>query len=45
MAVSCCCEKLIAAARGQYEIPEERERPPLEAVTRRLVKTRQAKKT
>jgi hypothetical protein len=45
MAMICCCEKLIAEARGQFEIPEEGERPPLEAVTRRVAKTLQAKKT
>jgi hypothetical protein len=30
--VRCCCEKLVAEERGQFENPEERERPPLEAV-------------
>jgi hypothetical protein len=39
------CEKLVAEARGQFGNPEERERPPLDAVTRRLVKTQQAEKT
>jgi hypothetical protein len=43
--VSCCCEKLVAEARGQFGNPEEEERPPLEAVTRKLVKTQQAEKT
>jgi hypothetical protein len=33
--VTCCCEKLVAEARGQFGNPEEGERPPLEAVTRR----------
>jgi hypothetical protein len=38
--VSCCCEKLVAEARGQFGNPEEGERPPLEAATRqRLVRT------
>jgi hypothetical protein len=32
--------KLVAEERGQFGNPEERERPPLKAVTRqRLVKT------
>jgi hypothetical protein len=44
--VSCCCEKLVAEAWGQFGNPEEGERPSLEAVTRqRLVKTQQAEKT
>jgi hypothetical protein len=43
--VSCCCEKLLAEARGQFENPEEGERPPLEAVTSKLVKTQQTEKT
>jgi hypothetical protein len=29
----------VAEAREQFENPKERKRPPLEAVTRRLVKT------
>jgi hypothetical protein len=38
--VICCCEKLVAEARGQFGNPEEGERPPLKAVTRqRLLKT------
>jgi hypothetical protein len=38
--VSCCCEKLVAEARGQLGNPEEGECPTLETVTRqRLVKT------
>jgi hypothetical protein len=32
-------------ARGQLGNPEEEERPPLEAVTKKLVKTQQADKT
>jgi hypothetical protein len=41
-----CCEKLLAAVRGQFGNPEEGECPPLEAVTRqRLVKTEQTEKT
>jgi hypothetical protein len=43
--VSCCCEKLVAEAGGQFGNPEEGERPQLEAVTRKLVKTQQAEKT
>jgi hypothetical protein len=43
--VSCCCKKLVAEARGQCGNPEEGERPPLEAVTRRPVKTQQTEKT
>jgi hypothetical protein len=42
--VSCCCENLVAEARGQFGNPEEGERPPLEAVTRKLVKTQQTEK-
>jgi hypothetical protein len=37
-----CCEKL---ARGQFGNPEEGERPPLEAVARKLVKIQEAEKT
>jgi hypothetical protein len=33
------CELLLSEARGQFGNPEEGERPPLEAVTRKLVKT------
>jgi hypothetical protein len=44
LVVSCCCEKLVAEARGQFGNPEEVERPLLEAVTRKLVKTQQAEK-
>jgi hypothetical protein len=33
------CEKLASKARGQFGNPEEGERPPLEVVTRKLVKT------
>jgi hypothetical protein len=33
------CEKIIAEARRQFGNPEEGERPPLEAVTRKLAKT------
>jgi hypothetical protein len=41
--VSCCCEKLITEARGQFGNPEVGERPPLETITRqRLVQTQQA---
>jgi hypothetical protein len=43
--VSCCCEKLVAEARGKFGDSEEGERPPLEAVARRLVKTQQDEKT
>jgi hypothetical protein len=43
--VSRCCEKLVADAQGQFRNPEEGERPPLETVTRRLVKTQQAENT
>jgi hypothetical protein len=35
----------VAEARGQFGNPEEVERPPLEAVTRGLVKTQKAEKT
>jgi hypothetical protein len=35
----------VTEARGQFENPEKWERPPLEAVTRGLVKTQQAEKT
>jgi hypothetical protein len=42
--VSCCCEKLAAEEGEQFGNPEEGERPPLEGVTRRLVKTQQAEK-
>jgi hypothetical protein len=38
--VSCCCEKLVAEAKGLYENPEEGEHPPMEAITKQwLVKT------
>jgi hypothetical protein len=36
---------LVAEARGQFENPEEEERPPLEAVTRRPAETQQTEKT
>jgi hypothetical protein len=36
--VSCSYGKLVAKEREQFGNPEEGERPPLEAVTRRLVK-------
>jgi hypothetical protein len=36
---------LVAEAQGQFGNPEEGERPPLEAVTRKLVKIQQAEKT
>jgi hypothetical protein len=36
--VSCCCEKLVAEARGQFEKPEEGERLRFEAVTRKQAK-------
>jgi hypothetical protein len=36
---------MVAEAWGQLENPEEGERPPLEAVTRKQVKTQQAEKT
>jgi hypothetical protein len=38
-------KKLIAEARGQFGNPEEGERPPLKAVTRKLVKIQQDEKT
>jgi hypothetical protein len=41
--VSCCCYKLAAEALGQFGNPVEEERPPLEAVTRKLMKTQEAK--
>jgi hypothetical protein len=41
----CCCEKLVAEAQGQFGNSEEGECPPLEALTRKLVKTQQAEKT
>jgi hypothetical protein len=38
--VSCCCEKLVAEARGHFGNTEEKERPPLEAAAeQRLIKT------
>jgi hypothetical protein len=38
--MSCCCEKLVAEARGQFGNPEEGERPSLEAATKqRPIKT------
>jgi SHS2 domain-containing protein len=43
--VSCCAQKLVAEAWGQLEDPEGGERPPLEAVTRKLVKILQAEGT
>jgi hypothetical protein len=43
--VSCCCEKLVAEGWGQLENPEEGEHLPMEATTRKLVKTKQAEKT
>jgi hypothetical protein len=39
--VESCCSR----GRGQFGNPEQEERPPLEAVTRRLVKTQQTEKT
>jgi hypothetical protein len=36
---------LVAEARGEFGNPEEGESPPLEAVTRKLVKIQQAEKT
>jgi hypothetical protein len=39
------CEKLVAEARGYFGNPEQTELPPLEAATRRLVKTQQAEET
>jgi hypothetical protein len=38
-------EKLVAEAGDRFGNPEEGEHPPLEAITRRLVKTQQAEKT
>jgi hypothetical protein len=35
----------VAEARRQVGNPEERERPPLEAITRRLAKTQQTENT
>jgi hypothetical protein len=35
----------VAEARGQFENPEERKRPPLEVATRILVNTQQTEKT
>jgi hypothetical protein len=32
--VNCCCEKLVAEARGQFGDPVEGERPSLEATTK-----------
>jgi hypothetical protein len=43
--VSCCCQKLLAEAKKQFRNLEEGECPPLEEVTRKLVKTQQAEKT
>jgi hypothetical protein len=43
--VSCYCWYLVAKARGQLGNPEEVEGLPLEAVLRKLVKTKQAEKT
>jgi hypothetical protein len=44
--MSCCCGKLVVEARGQFENPEERELPPLEAVTSQgLANTQQTVKT
>jgi hypothetical protein len=38
--VSCCSEKVVAVARGQFGNSEEGERPTLEAATeQRLVET------
>lgn len=43
--MSYCLEKLVAEARGYVGKIEEKERPPLEAVTKRLIKTLKAEKT
>jgi hypothetical protein len=43
--VSRCCHKLVAETWGQIGNPEEGEPPPLEAVTRKLVKKQQAENT
>jgi hypothetical protein len=43
--VSCCSEKLVVEAWGLFGNPEEGERPPLEAVTRKLVEAQQGEKT
>jgi hypothetical protein len=43
--VSRCSEKLVAEAREPFGNPEEGEHPALEVVTRKLVKTQQAKRT
>jgi hypothetical protein len=38
--VSCCCEEMVAEARGQLGNPEKVKRPSLEAATeKRLVET------
>jgi hypothetical protein len=39
--VRCCCQKLVTETWQQFGKLEEGERPLLEAVTRRLVKTQQ----
>jgi hypothetical protein len=43
--MSCSCEKLVAEVGDSSRNPEEGERPQLEAVTRKLVKTQQDEKT
>jgi hypothetical protein len=43
--VTCCCENMVAEARGKFGNPEEGECLPLEAVTRRMVKRQQAEKS
>jgi hypothetical protein len=42
--VNCCCYILVAAAREQLRNLEEEECPPLEAVTRGLIKTQKSEK-
>jgi hypothetical protein len=43
--MSCCCDQLVAEARGQFGNPEEGEPTALEAVTRKLAKTQEVEKT
>jgi hypothetical protein len=43
--LSLLVESCYSCGRGLFGNPEKGERPPLEAVTRRLMKTHQAEKT
>jgi hypothetical protein len=43
--VNYCSEKLVVEAWGLFGNPEEGERPQLEAVARKLVKTQEVEKT